>query len=129
MMGLEMQMKITKDSSKELQERYGRKNFNRFLRAVAADLVVEIRLAAKHLIYDTPESPSYKRTWRLWNRIGAVVRGDGKITIESGVPYAKSVNDGTMHTSPRPYMDEGIKKFEKIVEKQAKIHFGEIRSR
>lgn len=128
-MSLELKMKVVEDNTKEVKQKYSNQNYNRFLRSIADDLVQEIKKWAKYYIYDTPESPNYKRTWRLYNTIGAKIRGDGQITITSGVKYAQMVHDGTKSVSPRPYMAQAIKSFEKIVEKKARVFFGEIRSR
>lgn len=60
------------------------------------------------LVYDTPESPNYKRTGRLRNSITYETKADRAI-VGSFVSYAPYVEYGTSrYPQPRPFLRNAI---------------------
>jgi HK97 gp10 family phage protein len=59
----------------------------------------------KKAVYDTPESPNYKRTGRLLNSISyAVDTDEPAVYIGSNVKYAPYVELGTSKMRARPFL-------------------------
>lgn len=57
------------------------------------------------VIYDTPQSPNYKRTGRLRNSIThQVVDDENSVYIGTNVEYAIPVEMGTSRMKPRPFI-------------------------
>ena len=59
------------------------------------------------LVYDTPQSPNYKRTGYLRESINHVEQDDSTL-IGAGAKYAKYVELGTSKMSPRPFLRNAI---------------------
>lgn len=59
------------------------------------------------LVYDTPQSPNYKRTGYLRQSINHVEQDDSAL-IGAGAKYAKYVELGTSKMSPRPFLRNAI---------------------
>lgn len=121
------QIRVVSDNRRVAARALGHASFTRFLRSIADEGVEWARTWARFYIYDTPESPSYKRTWRLYNRIGARVYGDGRIMIDSGVPYSEYVHDGTRHMRPRPYLSMALDSLKDQVYDSARLFYRRIR--
>ena len=62
------------------------------------------------MIYDTPESPTYKRTGRLRNSISHGVVED-KVIIGTNLEYAPYVELGTYRMPSRPFLRNGISNY------------------
>lgn len=59
------------------------------------------------LVYDTPQSPNYKRTGYLRQSINHVEQDDSAL-IGAGAKYAKYVELGTSKMKPRPFLRNAI---------------------
>ena len=59
------------------------------------------------LVYDTPQSPNYKRTGYLRESINHVEQDDSAL-IGAGAKYAKYVELGTSKMKPRPFLRNAI---------------------
>ena len=74
-------------------------------------------------VYDTPESPSYRRTGRLRNSITHTVSGDAAY-VGTNVEYAPYVEFGTRRTKARPFIKPSITnyidQYKRIIEKWLK---------
>ena len=57
------------------------------------------------LIYETPESPSYKRTGHLKRSLRQKKTGHQKAKVENDAEYAVFVHEGTRRMSPRPFLE------------------------
>ena len=75
----------------------------RGLAAIAAAGAKNAKLEVTKVVYDTPESPNYKRTGRLRNGI-TPDSDDNYAYIGTNVKYAKWVELGTSKMKPRPHM-------------------------
>lgn len=121
------EIRVTSDNRRKAARVLGHASFTRFLRSIADEGVEWAQQWARYYIYDTPESPSYKRTWRLFHSIGSTVYGDGRIVIDAGVRYARYVHDGTRHMSPRPFLSMALDDLKDHVYEYARIHYRGIR--
>lgn len=61
-------------------------------------------------VYDTPESPYYKRTGRLRNSL-THARDDRSAYIGTNVEYAAYVELGTSKMKPRPYLRPAVQNY------------------
>lgn len=105
-----------------------------FLRKLAAKIPValeECSLAAEgfakkeitKVVYDTPESPSYKRTGNLRNSITHTVV-DNAAYVGTDMEYAPYVELGTIRMRPRPFIKPSlanyIDQYKQILERRLK---------
>lgn len=59
------------------------------------------------VVYDTPQSPSYKRTGRLRNSLSHATDSSAAY-IGTNVEYAAYVEFGTVSMKPRPYIKPAV---------------------
>lgn len=101
---------------------------------VTLDVYAEERAQLQQLIYDTPESPNYKRTHNLFNSVRHETTGlIGTVTAggKFDVGYAMFVHEGTTHMTARPYAANAINvvmtSFYKNAPVAANLYFRSIR--
>ena len=68
------------------------------------------KLEITKLVYDTPESPNYKRTGKLRNSLTHTDNGKDTVYIGTNVEYASAVEYGTKRIPPRPYLKNAVEK-------------------
>ncbi len=66
------------------------------------------KLEITKLVYDTPESPNYKRTGNLRNSLTHTDNGKDTVYIGTNVEYAPYVEYGTSKMPPRPYLKSAL---------------------
>lgn len=75
------------------------------------------------VVYDTPESPSYKRTGNLRNSITHTVV-DNTAYVGTDIEYAPYVELGTVRMRPRPFIKPSvtnyINQYKQIIERRLK---------
>ena len=73
------------------------------------------------LVYDTPESPNYKRTRRLRDSITHQTNNVGKyVDVGSAVYYAPYVELGTRKMKPRPFLRNAVENYKSEYESLVK---------
>ena len=90
----------------------------RVKQAVIEEAAASIEAGAKRqavsMIYQQPESPTYKRTGNLLNSIAHdVTQGEG--VVWAGAEYAPYVHEGTRHVAARPFLREAFDRFVRIL--------------
>lgn len=94
------------DNSDEFQEAF-EAAIEKSLEEIGLTAEANAKLEITKAVYDTPESPSYKRTGRLRNSISHT--DDGKAAyIGTNVEYAPYVELGTSRMGPRPYLKPAV---------------------
>lgn len=79
------------------------------LRAVTADLERATKRELQTLVYDTPESPNYRRTGNLINSVTHRVTSDNA-QVNVGAQYAWHVHEGNQYVGPRPFLANAVKR-------------------
>jgi len=82
------------------------------VKAVTIDCEADAKLIITKVVYNTPESPNYKRTGRLRvNITHEFIEKDGSIVgrVGTDVEYAPYVEFGTKRRTGRPYLFPAFK--------------------
>lgn len=82
------------------------------LEAIGQEAEGNAKKEITEMIYDTPESPNYKRTGRLRNDITHEVhKSEGAVYIGNSVKYAILVHNGTRRMKARRYLKNAVIKY------------------
>lgn len=104
--------KMNVKSNRPLFEKELKERIPVILEALAIHAEKNALLETNTLIYDTPESPTYKRTGRLRNSITHGTTED-KAIVGTNLNYAPYVELGTQSMPSRPFLRNAISKYRK----------------
>lgn len=109
------------DNSDEVRDAFN-EAIDRALEEIGLAAEANAKLEITKVVYDTPESPNYKRTGRLRNSLSHAVDGEAAY-VGTNVEYAPYVEFGVVR-KPRPYIKPAvvnhIDEYKKIVERNLK---------
>lgn len=77
------------------------------LEAIGMQAEANAKIEVTSAVYDTPESPTYRRTGNLRNSISHTT-DDSKAYVGSNVYYAPYVEMGTSKMPPRPFIRPAV---------------------
>lgn len=83
---------------------------NKWVRDTTAQVELETVKELNRLVYDTPESPTYKRTGNLRKSVTKHYPSETEGIVQAQIDYAIYVHEGTPHMPPRPYMRNAVEK-------------------
>ena len=108
MAGIEVTLTSNKD---EILEALG-EQLGQAMIAIGLTAESNAKREVNKAVYDTPESPNYKRTGRLLNSISyAVDTDEPAVYIGSNVEYAPYVELGTSKMRARPFLKPAVEKY------------------
>lgn len=108
MAGIEVTLTSNKD---EILEALG-EQLGQAMIAIGLTAESNAKREVNKAVYDTPESPNYKRTGRLGNSIGyAVDTDEPAVYIGSNVKYAPYVELGTSKMRARPFLKPAVENY------------------
>lgn len=93
-----------------------KKNLAKAIALSSQRLVSKSRMAATKLIYQSPESPTYRRTGLLRSRINVQLLTMTRAEVYSNVNYAIYVHEGTSRMRARPFMKVGLQDADKEIQ-------------
>ena len=108
MAGIEVTLTSNKD---EILEALG-EQLGQAMIAIGLTAESNAKREVNKAVYDTPESPNYKRTGRLLNSISyAVDTDEPAVYIGSNVEYAPYVELGTSKMRARPFLKPAVENY------------------
>lgn len=113
---------VTVISNRDLVERASDTQIEQALEAIGAAAEGHAIDEVTELVYDTPESPNYKRTGNLRDSIThSEPNMTGKyVDVGSRVEYSPYVEFGTRKMKPRPFLKNAVTKYKAEYEALAK---------
>lgn len=112
-----MSKRVTyRDNSKALTDDL-KAAIRKAMKDTAVALHAEATIQCQTMIYDTPESPTYQRTFNLIQSISHYSTSDTAV-VAAETPYAFFVHEGTRYMTPRPFLDAALQKQSKEIAKR-----------